>query len=149
MVKLSHTEPDDDRAQAGVRVHYRDGIWLRIAHIGNAAYRRAQFDAFRPHRRRMRAGEMPLEEIAKIETRLIAEHVLVGWENVDDEAGKPQPYTVDAGVEALTKFPRLRDFVLDEARDFDNYRAEEEEDALGNSLAASSGSSPGGIASSK
>lgn len=61
------------------------------------------------------------------EVLLIAGAVLVGWENFDDDAGKPLPFTHKVVTETLTAFPQLRREILFTARLDDNFRPDRTE----------------------
>lgn len=147
MPTLLSLMPDPVREKEGVWRTYAPGVRARIARMNNPAFVEAHRRAFGPHRSRLRRGEMPPDELSRLLIRLHAEHILLDWEGIDDEATlKPQPYSVEKAFEYLSD-PRCEHFyswVLETAGEVELYRSEQREESLGNSARSSNGASPSG-----
>tara|TARA_R100000458_G_C8278525_1_gene254896 strand:+ start:12824 stop:13225 length:402 start_codon:yes stop_codon:yes gene_type:complete len=131
-INLLKTNPEAETE--GVWVTYEDtDIQLKIARIGNP-----KFDAFvakksAPHLDKIRKGEAnELQE--NITQQAVAHTILVDWKNIDDENGKPIPYSGKKSEEFLSD-PSLRDFykfVLVTSNQAENFRYEAQQEAVGN-----------------
>lgn len=149
MVKLSQFKSDLDKERLGVWITFAEGIRFRVARMGNAQYVAASRELLKPHRDRIRRGVMDEEEIERLSLSAIAEHILTGWENIDDDAGNAVPYSPAKAAEILgdPQYRDVYDFVLSTARRSELYRIQDREIDLGNSQTASDGSSSGGSTS--
>lgn len=66
------------------------------------------------------------------ERKIIAETVLVGWENVQDMKGDDIPYSFEKALELLRALPHLVDDIKALAENYENYKAEKMEENAGN-----------------
>jgi hypothetical protein len=79
-----------------------------------------------------RAEDLTAEKALQITKRLLAEYVLIDWENlIDDASGDEIPYSVETAM-ALMDIRDFRDFVYQQAQDRDSFREEADKDAEGN-----------------
>jgi hypothetical protein len=114
---LQKLKTDQKKEQEGVRVHLGDAV-LIIARLHNAK-QRADFEArIRPYR-----GNVPEDINRRLFLESVAEHVLLGWENVTMN-GSPFPYSKENAKAAL-EIPDFSDFVLTHARDAELFREEQ------------------------
>ncbi len=129
----------------------QEGVWvdagglkLRIARMGNPKYNEYARQLGKPHAMQIRHGAgdaaKVLEDVIK---KAMARHVLLGWENLEDDAGSPIPYSEAKAMELLTGFPDFYRMVLEFAQEAEHFKRQSREDAKGNSEAVSSGSSTG------
>jgi len=135
MAKITEIRTDMEKAENGVLVDYAAGIKLRIASINGAKYKKHRSRLLKPHLRQVRTKKLSADEVLEIIKPAVANHVLVGWENLEDEAGNEIPYTPEKALEFL-KDPTLSDlynFVLEIAGENEVYRHELTEEAEGNS----------------
>lgn len=133
MARLSQISVSQAKVKDGRWVEYDMGIRLKIGSQMSIGYRNARDKVMKPHMKRVRRGAST-EEILRLQVPAVAQHILVGWENIEDDSGNPIPYTAEAAAEILSD-PRYRDiydFVLQESSDLDSYREEISEESKGN-----------------
>ena len=134
MAKITEIMSDLERVENGVWVDYAAGIRLCIASINNAQYKRQRGRLLKPHLRQIRSGQMTAEQILDVLKPAAARHLLVGWENIEDENGRPIAYSPEQAL-AFFSDPALADlyqFVLETAGENEVYRRQLLEDAEGN-----------------
>lgn len=129
----------DDRATSdGVWIEYDVGakspVRFRVRQAGgtNPAYLKALEKHTKPLRRRYRNGDIPLDKVNGALVHVFAEAVITGWENVEDEAGRPLAFNRENVVKVLTDLPFLFEDIKDQAGNFDLFRAELREADAGN-----------------
>lgn len=129
---------DDRLEREGSWVDFAEGVRFKIAHARNDNYQRGLRKLLRERpefRTAIREGEEisdQAEERFKPETyRLIAEHILVGWEGIE-EGGQPVPYSVEKSLEYVTDLRPVREFVIEQANRNANFRRHLQEADLGN-----------------
>lgn len=69
------------------------GVRLRVRGIGNHDYRRLEAKLTRELPRERRVLSLDPADAEEIETRCLAETVLLGWEGIEDDAGKPMEFS--------------------------------------------------------
>ena len=134
----------NDASQSGVVWDYQAGqlvpaptsnLCVKIAERDNPQHRAALARLQLDHAEAIRAGgDRLVDAWATIQTRALAEAVLLGWWNLDDDDGSPIVYSPDA-AEKLLADPSLwpfRHFVEDAAGIVRGYVAEQEAAATGN-----------------
>jgi hypothetical protein len=134
MAKLTKFRTDAHKERGGQWFPFREGIEFLIASIECAAYQGAFRAALKQHKHRLRADAIDDETMAKMQAKLIADHLLLDWKNVDDDDGKPLTFST-AAAERFLADPQLRSvakFVLECAGDEAAYRAETQEAVKGN-----------------
>jgi hypothetical protein len=120
---------DADKALNGVpiAVGYNknaEEVIFWIAEAGNRNHVKVQ----RKYAKQLEANRRNSKKIDKILINIIAEALLVHWENVLDSDGSVVEPTIENKVEALTKYKKLYHRVLDESSDADNFRLDDPED---------------------
>lgn len=123
-LKTFKTDPTLDE---GAWVNLGDAR-LKIARLGSPKYASAAAKRLKPHRESLELGVMPDAEAQKIEIELLADFILLDWENVSLE-GQPLPYGRDNVIRALG-IEVFRTWVKDQARDLENFRTKETSDAV-------------------
>lgn len=117
------------------------GVRLKIARNNNLKHRRWMQEEMRPMLRRYGgADKIPLEEMESISRKGRAQFILLDWDGVDEEEGKPLPYSYEKGLEYLSTMPDLDEFVASKSLEFENFRAKQVEDEQKNSVTSSAGS---------
>lgn len=122
--------------QTGQRVSEpTSNLCFLIAERDNPKHRAASARLQFEHVEALRAGgEKQAEAWKKIQTRALAEAVLLGWWNLDDDAGQPIAYSADEAEKLLADaslWP-VRNFIEDASSTLAGYRSELEEQAKGN-----------------
>jgi len=134
MAKITSIMTDLNKGESGVWVDYAEGIKLCIAGINNTAYKKKRNLLMKPYLKQVRSKALTSDEVLEIIKPAVAEHLLVGWKNLEDENGAPIAYSPEKALEFF-KNPALSDlyqFVLETAGENDVYRQELLEDAEGN-----------------
>lgn len=143
MVKLKSLRVDTTAEAEGVWLEYVHGFKVRIASTATRKFRDAMEAAMLPYRDLIRAdqGKDKAERKFTDDMRtsllreVVAEHVLVGWEGLEDDEGEQVPYSKAAAL-ALLNDPgmhRLLSWIEAAAANEDVYRAERLERDRGNS----------------
>lgn len=129
MAKLSEIAMDVKMAEKGRWVDYHFGIRLLIASGHSPAYRKARSAIIRRHTRGRRLSIDP-ETIVEMLKPIAARHLLLGWQNIEDEKGKPIDYSPQKALEIFNDpgMADFYDFVLDSAGEAEAYMQQAVED---------------------
>jgi hypothetical protein len=124
-----------EKEMSGVWVDLAEGVRLRIARWNNPQQVVRTLELQRPYWKQHNRRSPDIKKQAEILTQVIAETVLVGWDNVTDDAGNAVPYSREKALEYLSDpaMHDFREFVVNEAQDQAKYRDEDLEDAAKNS----------------
>jgi hypothetical protein len=116
----------------GITLEYHDQdepdippVRIRIARAGgaNVAYDKALDKRTRSIRRHLAANAVSMQEIRRITMDVYAETVLLGWENVTDEAGDPIPFSPDNARKLFKDLPDLFDDIQQQAQQAELFRS--------------------------
>jgi hypothetical protein len=101
-------------------------ITIRIARAGgaNSAYTKRMEAKVKPYRRQIQNETMEAALIDRILKEVYAETVVLGWENVQDEAGKVLPFTVENCIKVFTDLPDLFKDVQEQSQRAALFRAD-------------------------
>lgn len=135
MARLNQISLDEDLATKGRWVDYRLDVRLLIARSDNPAYRAALLSSNRDAARRVQFDGVDVQKFEDRAAKAAARHILLGWENIDNDDGTPMAYSPEAAEHLLTD-PTLRelyDFVMSEANEWAAYQRAQEGDDEGNS----------------
>lgn len=94
-----------------------DGQKFLVARHDNARYQGAIESLKRPHARAFQRNEVSAGVLEDIICRAMSQALLLGWEGVSDAAGKPVPYTQEAGFQMLRDSPNFRELIAGFARE--------------------------------
>ena len=111
------------------------GIRFRIASVTKPEYRDAVRQLMKPRGgKRATAPEDALEGREEDLRRLAGEHLITGWDGIEDDDGAEIPYSREQAVAYMLDAARneLHAFVFSCAVDQAEYRAQAQEDARGN-----------------
>lgn len=138
---------DVDAAKNGVWFPYEGNVRFKVARAGNAHNL-----AFRAAKVRELGAKIDDEEVVRrLDVEATAKTILMDWDGVDGEDGKPIPYTYEKGIEFLSD-PAYDDVfraVQSMSMRFFSFREENVRAAMGNSKPSSGGSSaPGDVPAS-
>jgi len=121
-----------------------EGIWedagggakVLVARVGNKRYTERFKRLGKGLQRQLDRGSLPEDKQAAILISIIADTILLDWSGLADE-GETVEYSKENAKAKLKKYPEFRQFIWDIANDVENYRLEDREEDLGNSLAPS------------
>jgi len=110
---------------------YVEEVELLIASSGCPEFKQAARAAFKPHRRRLRAGQITDKEKEDIVKSAAAEHLLRGWRGLEDDSDESLEYSPAVALELFVdpELYDLYDFVLEKAGDWQEYLKELQEEA--------------------
>lgn len=135
MANLSKFRRDPTLASEGRWCPYREGIEFKIA----SASQREWIDEERRTIARLKQGKPDGSEVWKDElypalARTMARLLVRDWKNIDDENGKPIPFSIEKATEWLVdpEMSELRDFVYTRANEAREYQAAARESAAKN-----------------
>lgn len=117
----------DPTLDEGAWINLGDGR-LKIARLGSPKYQSAAAKKLKPHRDAIELSLMKDAEAQKIEIELLADFVLLDWDNVELD-GEKLPYSRENAIRALN-IEVFRNWVRDQARDLENFRAKETASAV-------------------
>ena len=126
-------EMDQNAETDGFLLNLQDGdltVSFLIARAGgsNKKYTNRFQALMRPHQHAAQSGKMD-EEVAKaILTKVMAETLILGWENVNDRNGDPIEFSVEECTKLLNDLPELRDMIWEQANRAANFIAVEREE---------------------
>lgn len=140
---ISKLAVDPQKEKDGVWFDGPNGLRLRVARLSNPEYQEAIQKLGRPYMRQIRNNTIAAADLNRITVKALAKHILLDWENLLDENDEVVPYSVAKAEEYLRRYPEFVQMVEDYAQGLDAFQADAQEDAEGNSSAASSGSSDG------
>jgi len=119
---------DTKKEQDGVWYDIAEGLRMRIARIGNPNYQKRFQALSKPYRRAIRRGTLSDEIAEKLLIQCMSETIVLDWEGLEDE-GKLVPYSKDAVVAILTKYPELRGYINDIANELEGFQEDLTEEA--------------------
>lgn len=93
----------------GVDLSYPGGVKIKIARAGgsNLAFKKAFERLARRYRRQLELEILPLDVQNKLLQEVYADTVVLGWEGVTDELGRPMEHTRDNVLKLFTDLPDL------------------------------------------
>ncbi len=114
MSLYSQFKTDADREIKGILLEYgknEDGttVGIKVARAGgaNKRFEKLMEGQTKPVRRQIQNETIDNEAILAICYRVWAQTVVLGWENVQDEAGKDLPFTVENCIKVFNDLPDL------------------------------------------
>lgn len=116
---------------------YNNGVWanfqgseLLIANTGNIAYQRLVTRLQQPYHKKIERGTLDPNVMKDLLCKSLAEEILLNWRNVIDGEGNDVDYSKEIALSALSANEDLRDFVIDFASNYDNFKEEAIEEAV-------------------
>ena len=121
----------------GVDIDYGDFV-ITIHRAGgtNTDYKRVFAEKLKPYQRQYENGTMDDDTFDKIIVEVFAETVVKGWRGFTDADGNELDWTRENVIKVLTDLPDLVRDIVEQARNFANFRAENKEAASKNSRAS-------------
>ena len=121
----------------------KEGVWIpypddsdvsfKLAYTGENEY--VDYTTERLTKARRGRRDVPQERVRAIMIDALSKFIVRDWKGLESD-GKPWPYSVENAKNLLTSSTKLRDFVVNEASEMDNFSkngasAEPEETATG------------------
>lgn len=134
MSLYSQFQTDPKIEKEGILLEYGetdDGkpICIRIARAGgaNKAFEKRMEAETKPIRRQLQNETANNAQLLKILRKVYAETVVLGWENVQDPAGKPIEFSVENCIKLFEDLPDLFGDVQEQSRRAALFRAQARE----------------------
>lgn len=101
-----------------------DGFSITIhrAGGGNRKYQTVFAAKIAPHRRKVDQGTISEDVMRRVLAETYAESVVIGWENVTNEAGQSITFTAENVTKLFLDLPELFNDVVNSATDLKNFR---------------------------
>lgn len=130
---------DSKLEKEGVLLEYGENskglpIGIRIARAGggNLQYIKALEAKVKPYRRQIQTETIDRKLVEKLTLEVFCKTVVLGWENVEDEAGNPLEFSYDNAIKLFTDLPDLFADVQEQAGKAVLFRKLIRETAAGN-----------------
>lgn len=126
-----HFRRNETRETQGITLDMGESGKFNLARAGgsNKRYQQALERGMRPHRKSFQQGTLNDEVANKVLMDAFVDTVLLGWEGVTDEAGKPLPYSKEAARKLMTDLPDLFVALREAASDMSLFRDEAQQAA--------------------
>ncbi len=131
-MRMSTFETDKEKEIEGAWVDAGAGLRIRVARVGNQEYQRYLQKLGRPYIQSARSGTVPIDVVDDITRRAVARHILLGWENMQDDNDEEIKYSEEKAFELLTEYRDFFELVLGFASDIELFRKENHQAAVGN-----------------
>jgi hypothetical protein len=122
---------DGSLEKTGILLEYGNNskgqpIAIRIARAGgaNTAYTKRMEARVKPYRRQIQNETIETVLVERILKEVYADTVVLGWENVEGEDGKPLEFTVENCLKLFTDLPDLFQDIRTQAERASLFRAE-------------------------
>lgn len=107
-MKISKIKRDTNAVDAGVWVNkVIDDLDIKVASTDSRKYTDALRLALKPYQRNIK--NMNNDQFAEIQNKIAAKHLLLDWENMEDDTGTNVPYSSAKALEYLSD-PEMADF---------------------------------------
>lgn len=131
---------DEALEEGGVWVPIGDGAKVLVARFQNRKHRASLERLRKPHKMMLLSGrDLPEEIQLDITVQSMADGILMGWEGIEGDDGKPLPYNRVNAMRLLTELRDFRDLVAGLASESETFRKQEVEAVVGNSEPSSDG----------
>ena len=131
-MKISEFKTNTDAEKEGVWIEVGAGLRLRVARLGNPSYEAYIRKHGRKHLIQLKTGTLTDDkEVLELTRRAMARHVLVDWENLQDDDGINVEYSVERAEEYLA----IKDFmelVFKLSGERELFKQQRDEEDLGN-----------------
>lgn len=142
-MKLGKLRTSEQKETEGVWMDAVGNLRLKLARLGNKKYQAYLREISKPHLSAIRRQAVEAEKVDSLTQRGLAKYVVLDWQNLEDDAGNPVPYSPEKALELLTTLPEFYRMVLEMSNDIEQFREEDTAETLGNSEKFSSGTSTG------
>jgi len=113
---------DSKLEKDGVWVDFGGGASFKIASLENRDFTEAFRKASKPYTDLGR--EISLDQQEEILSDLLARYIVIEWKGVFD-SGKEFPYSVDNAVRLMTEISKVREWVLLQSKNLQNFKTKE------------------------
>ena len=126
-MKVSRFATDLTLEEEGVWVDIGEGAKLKVARVGNPNYQKRIRQLRAPYRSQIRQKSLPEDVSDKLVIQAFSECILLDWEGLEDDKGKPIKYSQENALELLTNLKDFRALVGEIAMEHETFRRAEVE----------------------
>lgn len=133
-MKLSRIKTNLTKATDGVWHDGGDGLKLLVAMEGNSKSTEFARRLAKPFQKSINNGTIAREDIEDMNCKVLANTILLGWQNLQNDDGTPMEYSVEKAEEIL-RAPEYGEFmkmIVGMSREMALYRDDVEAEASGN-----------------
>ena len=117
----------------GVWVTLGDGIRVKVARANNPAHMKITERLIKPFRRQIQNNSISMDKTNELTIKAMSLGILKDWEGIEDEKGKPIPYSEEMAEIILTEYKDFREEISEISQSMEMYRKEEIEEEQKNS----------------
>lgn len=112
---------------SGIEKDFGDGLFIKIARIGNAEYKKFFQKLTKPHQKAIRRGVLSDEIADRLLIEAMANKIVLGWRGMFE--GKEEiKYSVENCIRILTEYPDLKDQINEIANEMESFKMEDDEE---------------------
>ena len=93
----------------GVWVSLGDGIRVKVARANNPAHMKITERLIKPFRRQIQNNSISMDKTNELTIKAMSLGILKDWEGIEDEKGKPIPYSEEMAEIILTEYKDFRE----------------------------------------
>jgi hypothetical protein len=128
-MKFSSFATDLNLEESGVWVDLGDGARLKLARIGNPAYKKLMREKLKPYRTQAARAGISEDKFTEMTCDVLSKTVLIDWKGWEDDKGKEIPYSHKNAYDMLIGLKDFRAMVVDLADQQATFAIEAEEEA--------------------
>lgn len=114
-MKFSTFATDLNLEETGVWVDLGEGTQLKLARIGNPAYKKMMRDKLKPYRTQSARAGISDGKWNELNCEVLSQTVLLDWKGWEDDKGKNIPYSKKNAYDMLIGLKDFRAMVVDYA----------------------------------
>ena len=108
-MKLASFKTNLVAAEEGTWVDVGDGFRIKLARSGNSKAQDLLEKLLKPHRFALQNNTIHIDVLKEINNKVLAQTVVLGWDGLIDDEGKPVPFSPSIAYDLLQN-PQYRDF---------------------------------------
>jgi hypothetical protein len=128
-MKFSNFATDLDLEEKGVWVDLGEGTRLKLARIGNPAYKKLMREKLKPYRTQSARAGISDQKWSEINCDVLSKTVLLDWEGWEDDKDKPVKYSQKHAYDMLMGLKDFRAMVVELADQQATFAMEVQEEA--------------------
>jgi hypothetical protein len=112
---------------AGIEKDFGDGLFIKIARIGNSEYKKFFQKLTKPHQKAIRRGVLSDEVADRLLIEAMANKIVLDWRGMFEGQTEIQ-YSTENCIRILTEYPDLKDQINEIANEMESFKTEDDEE---------------------